>query len=104
VRTASTLAASAVAIGCVLTAGSVTASAEPSAQDTINYWQQQGYHVNIDRVGSAPIQDCVVTGVRNPNTITRLVRVNRRGVGDQPTYLVPVIVSKTVQVSLYCAK
>lgn len=97
-----TFAAGALAAGGVLAAPAGAASADASAQNTINYWQQQGYQVNIDRVGSAPLEDCVVTGVRNPNTITRLVRQNSRGPG--PSYLVPVIVSKTVQISLYCAK
>jgi hypothetical protein len=101
-RVALTLAAAAVALGGVLAAPAGFASADPSAQDTINYWQQQGYQVNIDRVGAGPLNECVVTGVRNPNTVTRLVRVNSRGPGR--SYLVPVIVSKTVQVSLYCAK
>jgi hypothetical protein len=100
-RTALTLAAAAVALGGVLAAPAGFASADPSAQNTINYWQQQGYQVNIDRVGSGPINECVVTSVRNPNTITRLQRINGRGPG--PSVLVPVIESRTVQVSLYCA-
>ena len=101
-RAALALAAAAVAIGGALVAPAGPAAADDSAQGTINYWQNQGYRVNVDRVGSAPMQDCVVTGVRNPNTITRLVRVNGNGPGR--SYLVPVIVSKTISVSLNCAK
>jgi hypothetical protein len=100
-RTALTLAAAAMAAGAVIGAPAGLASADQGALNTITYWQQQGYQVNIDRVGSAPLESCVVTSVRNPNTITRLVRVGGRGPG--PSYLVPVIVSRTVQVSLYCA-
>ena len=100
-RAALSLAAAIVAAGAVLVTPAGFASADQGALSTITYWQQQGYQVNIDRVGSGPLQDCVVTSVRNPNTITRLVRVGGRGNG--PTYLVPVIVSRTVQVSLYCA-
>lgn len=99
-RTALTLAAAALAAGVVVAAPAGIASADNSAQNTINYWEQQGYQVNIDRVGSGPINECVVTSVRNPNTITRLVRVGGNHGG--PSYLVPVIVSRTVQVSLYC--
>lgn len=99
-RMALTLAAAAMALGGVFAAPAGLASADDSAQGTINYWQSQGYRVNVDRVGAGPIQDCVVTGVRNPNTITRLVRVNSRGPGR--SYLVPVIVSKTISVSLNC--
>jgi hypothetical protein len=101
-RSPLTLVAAAVAVGGALLAPAGLASADDSAQNTINYWENQGYRVNIDRVGSAPIQECVVTGVRNPNTITRLVRVNGNGPGR--SYLVPVIVSKTVNVSLNCTK
>lgn len=102
-RTALTLAAAALAAGAVVAAPAGISSADNSAQDTINYWEQQGYQVNIDRVGSGPINECVVTSVRNPNTITRLVRVGGRN-DDAPSFLVPVIVSRTVQVSLYCSR
>ena len=95
-----TLAAAAVATCGVVAAPAGFASAN-SAQDTINQLQSQGYTVNIDRVGSGPIENCVVTSVRNPNTITRLERIGGRGPG--PSTLVPIIVSKTIQVSLFCA-
>ncbi|HUL99138.1 MAG TPA: hypothetical protein VLU24_06925 [Mycobacterium sp.] len=101
-RAALTLAAAALATGIVVAAPAGLASADDSALNTINYWEQQGYQVNIDRVGSGPLNECVVTSVRNPNTITRLVRVGGRH-DDAPSYLVPVIVSRTVQVSLYCS-
>jgi hypothetical protein len=99
-RTALALAAALAVTAGVLAAPAGLASAD-SALNTITYWQEQGYQVNIDRVGSGPLADCVVTSVRNPNTITRLVRVNGRGPGR--SYLVPVIVSRTVQVSLDCS-
>jgi hypothetical protein len=99
-RTALTLAAAAAATWGVLAAPPGLASADQGALNTITYWQQQGYQVNIDRVGSGPLQSCVVTSVRNPNTETRLVRVGGRD--NRPTFLVPVIVSRTVQVSLFC--
>lgn len=76
-------------------------AAADSAQATINQLQSQGYTVNIDKVGSGPLDKCVVTSVRNPNTQSYFVRTGGRGGG--PSYLVPVITSKTVQVSLYCA-
>jgi len=98
-RAAFTLAAAAVT--GVLAAPAGLASADSSALSTITHWEQQGYTVNIDRVGSGPLDSCVVTSVRNPNTITQLIRENTRGPG--PSFLVPVIISRTVQVSLYCA-
>jgi hypothetical protein len=100
-RAAFALAAAAAVMGVLAApAGSASGDSTGSAQNTINYWEQQGYTVNIDRVGSGPLNSCVVTSVRNPNTITQLVRVNKR-IG--PSFLVPVIVSRSVQVSLYCA-
>jgi hypothetical protein len=101
-RMALTLAAAAVAIGGALAAPAGFAAADTNAQSTINFWENQGYTVHVDRVGAQPINECVVTGVRNPQTLTRLVRVNGRGPG--PSYLVPVIYSRTVSVSLNCSK
>jgi hypothetical protein len=97
-----TLAAAVMATGAVLVNPIGFASADSGAQNTINYWAQQGYQVNIDRVGTGPINRCVVTSVRNPNTITRLVRVGGKN-DNTPSTLVPVIVSRTVQVSLDCS-
>src|SRR5262249_185093 len=79
---------------------SATGAADTTAADTIKQWQDQGYTVNIHRVGTAPLDKCKVTRGRKPVTITRL---NREGgaaghVGD----LVPIVVSKTIKVSLDC--
>ncbi len=49
------------------------ASAEEDAQATINRLQDEGYTVNIDRIGSAPMSECVVTNVRNPKTVQQWV-------------------------------
>lgn len=95
------LAAAVLATGSVVIMPAAPAFADGTALDTIARGQADGYQVNIDRVGSGPIEDCVVTSVRNPNTITRLQRVGDRLDGN--TVLVPVIVSQTVQISLYCA-
>ena len=77
-----------------------TSAADTSAADTITHWQHQGYTVNIDRVGTAPLDECKVTSVRNPITITRLNREDRTAghVGE----LVPIVVSKTIKISLDC--
>jgi hypothetical protein len=98
-RTSLILAAAGLAVCVVVAAPTGLASAD-SAQDTIRALESQGYTVNIDRVGSGALDHCAVTSVRNPNTVTQLIRIGdrRRGSSD----LVPIIVSKTVQVSLYC--
>ena len=51
-----------------------TANAE-SAAITIGQLEAQGFDVKLDRVGSAPLNQCEVTGVRNPRERTELVRV-----------------------------
>jgi hypothetical protein len=79
------------------------AIAEESAQDTINDLQRQGYTVTIDKIGTGPMSKCVVTGVRNPNTVTQWVPYVGPGLGnDDGNFLVPVVTSQTISVSLDC--
>lgn len=72
-----------------------------SAVATIGLLQAQGYHVNVDRVGSAPLDRCVVTSVRNPQEQTGVVRVDQRGDHD---VFIPVVVRRTITVSLDCSR
>jgi len=81
--------------------GGYSRTADTSAAGTIKQWQERGYTVNIDRVGTAPLDKCIVTGVRNPLTITRLNREDRNK--TNPGELVPIVVSKTISISLDCA-
>jgi hypothetical protein len=76
-----------------------TANAE-SAAITIGQLEAQGFDVKIDRLGSAPLNQCEVTGVRNPRERTELVRVGGRGDRD----FIPVVVDRTVTVSLDCSR
>ena len=98
--TLATLAAAA----CVLAAPAGLVHADQNAQQTINQLEADGYTVNIDRVGSGRIQDCVVTSVRNPQTVTEWIRVrdgrNRDGSIDWD--VIPVIRSRSISVSLDC--
>ena len=52
--------------------GMLVAPAIPAHADspvvTIGQLEAQGFDVNVDRVGSAPLDQCVVTSVRNPQT------------------------------------
>ena len=96
------LAASGAAIGTIL-APAGPAAAE-SALVTIGQLEAEGFHVNIDRIGSAPLEQCAVTSVRNPQTETRLVRVERFGRNGKKDFdLVPVVVRRSITVSLDCA-
>ena len=53
-----------------------------SAAITIGQLEAQGFDVKLDRVGSAPLNQCEVTDVRNPRERTELVRVGGRGDRD----------------------
>ena len=75
-----------------------TAHAE-SALITIGQLEAQGFNVKLDRVGSAPLNQCEVTNVRNPRDRTELVRVGGRGDRD----FIPVVVERTITVSLDCS-
>lgn len=92
------VAAAAAAVGLLLTpAGS--ASASDSAVATIGQLQAEGFDVNIDRIGSAPLSECTVTSVRNPQEQTRTVRVDGRR--DRERFI-DVVVDRTIMVSLDC--
>ncbi len=97
---AAVLAAAAAAV-----APSGVATAQPiapgGAYQVINQLEDQGYDVHIDRVGSAPINQCIVTSVRNPQDVTRTFWV-----GDKHSdhrRLVTVVVRRYITVSLNCA-
>lgn len=108
-RRTSILAPVLLSVGAVLVAPAIPAQAE-TALETIAALEAAGYTVNIDRVGSAPLEQCVVTSVRNPQTVTELARVEHRdgpfgfgGDDDDHGRLVPVVVSRSISVSLNCA-
>ncbi len=58
----------------------------------------------IDRVGSAPIDQCIVTSVRNPQDITRTIRVDngKDKNGKRDFDYVEIVVRRTITVSLNC--
>lgn len=93
----------AAAIG-VLTAPAGPAWADKSVDDTISDLQKQGYQVQIDKIGTGPMSKCVVTSVRNPQTVMQWVPYVGPGLGERGTILVPVITSQTISVSLDCSQ
>ncbi len=102
-RTAFALAAVA-AVGGIIAGPAATAWADSGAQATISQLQSQGYTVNIDRIGTGPMSKCVVTNVRNPQTVTQWVPyTGPPGRGNDRTILVPVVTSQTISVSLDCS-
>lgn len=99
-----TLATSAAAV-CAVAVGPGVAHAEQSAQETISQLQAEGFTVNVDRVGSGPIEDCVVTSVRNPQTQTDFIRDyygKRDEDGNRKYRIIEVVTSRSISVSLDC--
>ncbi|EHB56423.1 hypothetical protein MycrhDRAFT_3617 [Mycolicibacterium rhodesiae JS60] len=94
-----TIAGAAAAFGLLLSLAS-PADAE-SAIVTIGQLEAQGFDVRIDRVGSAPLAQCEVTSVRNPQNQTQLVEIDR---GRGRDVLVPIVVNRTITVSLNCSR
>jgi len=95
-----------LAAGIALTATGI-ATAEPiqpgGAYATIGQLEASGYDVNIDRVGSAPLDQCIVTSVRNPQDITRTIRVDNGRKGEKRDFdYIEVVVRRTITVSLNC--
>jgi hypothetical protein len=91
----------AAACGLILAPAGI-ASAE-SAAVTIGELEAQGFNVKIDRFGSAPLSECQVTNVRNPRERTELVPVIGGG-RDRGRDFVPVVVDRTVTVTLDCSR
>jgi hypothetical protein len=89
-----------VVVGPAGSAGAIT-----NAASTISGLQAQGYQVNVDRVGAGPIEECVVTGVRNPQTITRTIKDyygKRDKNGKRRFRLIEIVVHRSISVSLNC--
>lgn len=102
-RTKWTIAAASIGICGAALATAGIASAE-TAQETISRLQSQGYTVKIDKIGTAPVNECTVTSVRNPQTVSQLVPYIGPGRNGDRSYLVPQITSQTISVSLDCSR
>jgi hypothetical protein len=79
------------------------ASADESPGELISRLQGEGYTVNIDRVGTAPLDQCVVTNVRNPKQVTQWVPYTGPG-RDGDRVLVEVVTSQSISVTLNCSR
>ncbi|MBY0286555.1 hypothetical protein [Mycolicibacterium tusciae] len=94
----------AAAIALSVIATFMIGSAQPAAaapagprtvQDTVTSLESNGYKVILNKVGSAPLEQCTVTGVRPGRDVTEF-RQNRR---DQ---LVERVLYTTVYVDASC--
>jgi hypothetical protein len=86
----------AAACAAIIAPAAVAEAATESAQVTIATLEAQGFDVKLDRLGSAPLRDCVVTDVRNPQERTRLIR------RDDDFF--EVVDRRTITVSLDCSR
>ena len=102
-RTKWMLAALVAAVCGAIAAPAGLASAEETAQQVISRLQSEGYTVNIDRIGTAPLDQCVVTNVRNPQQVTQWVPYNGPG-RDGDRVLVQVVTSQSISVTLNCSR
>ncbi len=83
------------------------AAADPqNPLQVIEQLELAGYSVNLDRIGSAPIGDCVVTSVRNPQQVTQPVVVDGGGFGrrHRDRDVIDVVVHQSISVSLDCTR
>jgi hypothetical protein len=100
-RTGWSVAVTITAAGALL-APAGPAAAEPTqagnAYATIGTLEDEGYDVIVDRVGNAPLQECIVTSVRNPQTQTRTFWVDE----GKKRRLITVVVSRSINVTLNC--
>jgi hypothetical protein len=77
------------------------AMADETPDQVISRLQDQGYTVNIDRVGSGPTSECVVTNVRNPKQVTQWVPYTGPGARNDHVLVLQVI-SQSISVTLDC--
>lgn len=89
--------AGAAAFGAVLLAAPAHAD---SAAATIGQLEATGFDVRVTRVGSAPLDECVVTEIGSPREQRRLELVEGR---DDDRALVPVVFKRTISVALNCS-
>jgi hypothetical protein len=72
------------------------ALAQESAELTIATLEAQGFDVKVSRIGSAPLDECVVTDIRNARDRTELVRR-----GDD---LIQVVAERNITVTADCSR
>lgn len=95
--------AAAAALAVALSPAGQAAAEEQNPLIVIEQLRSAGYTVNIDRVGSAPLEDCTVLSVRNPQQVTQPVRVVDRDGHHRDVDIVDVVVHQSISVSLDCS-
>ena len=99
-RTIRVLAVAAGICGVLAAPAALASGQQETAAQVIEKLQSEGYTVHIDKIGTAPLDQCVVTSVRNKQQFTQLVPLLG---GDNDGVLFPQIISQPVSVSLNCS-
>jgi hypothetical protein len=89
------------AVGAVLTSSGAAAAAPTgpvTADDTVSALQAGGFHVILNKTGTAPLDQCTVTEVRPGQTFQR-VDSGAPGAGSG---IVTTVTAKTVYVDVVC--
>lgn len=90
------------ALGVALGPAGQAAAEDQNPWVVIEQLELAGYTVNLDRIGSAPIEDCVVTEVRNPQQVTQPVTVIDKDKHGVDIDTVDVMVRQSISVTLDC--
>lgn len=90
-------------LGAALAPAAFAAADEETAQQVISRLQSEGYAVTLDKIGTAPISECTVTNVRNPQSVSQLVPFVGPG-NDGDRILIPQVTSQSISVSLDCTR
>jgi len=85
----------AAACGVILAPAAIS-HAQESAQLTIATLEAQGFDVKVNRFGSAPLNECVVTDIGNARDRTEL---RRRG-----NDLIEVVTARNITVTADCSR
>lgn len=96
--------AAAAALGVVLIPAGQAAAEDQNPFLVIEQLELAGYTVNLDRIGSAPIEQCAVTEVRNPQQVTQPLEVIDGGGRHHSDDIdvIDVVVHQSISVTLDC--
>jgi hypothetical protein len=96
-----------IAAGAVATAAlgfAVPAAAAPMSRNvtqTVKSLEAHGLHVIVNKTGNAPLEHCVVSGVRPGHTFTR-VESEIPGPSDRGIGIVTTVLAETVYLDVVC--
>ena len=90
----------AIAVTALGLAGSAGAapSGPTTAAQTVSNLQARGFHVILNKVGTAPLEECVVNAVRPGQTYSRMDSGAPGAMND----IVTTVTAKTVYVDVEC--